>query len=185
MSFRRYETLILLSPQLSSEQLATFKTKVEGILSKGEGQIVRVEEKGRQKLSYPVRKELFGFYILYDYRAVSELAAELQRNLKIDEQVFKFLTIVLEKNFTEEKYQTVLNNIANEASKKEKEQSQASEAKAPSTRDAESDDDDSDSDLSDSYNDDEYQSADSIGSDSDSEADNPQNAHSDDAGATN
>jgi small subunit ribosomal protein S6 len=130
MYFRRYETLILLSPHLASDQLAAFKSKVEGILSKGEGQIVRCEERGRQKLAYPVNRELFGYYILYDYRAKSELAAELERNLKIDEQVFKYLTIVQDKNFTQEKYQAVLDHLANEASKREKEQALAAEARA-------------------------------------------------------
>ncbi|MDR3135226.1 MAG: 30S ribosomal protein S6 [Deltaproteobacteria bacterium] len=125
MYFRRYETFILLSPHLTSDQLTGFKAKVEDILAKGEGQIVRFEERGRQKLAYPVQKELFGHYVLYDYRAKSELSSELERNLKLDEQVFKFLTIVLDKNFNEKKYQDVLSAIANEASKRDREQSQA------------------------------------------------------------
>ncbi|MDR0622558.1 MAG: 30S ribosomal protein S6 [Deltaproteobacteria bacterium] len=125
MYFRRYETFILLSPNLSGDQLAAFKAKVESILAKGEAKIVRFEERGRQKLAYPVNKELFGYYVLWDYKAKAELASELERNLKIDEQVFKFLTIVLDKNFSEEKYQAVLTNMANEAAKKEKEREQA------------------------------------------------------------
>ncbi|MDR1111199.1 MAG: 30S ribosomal protein S6 [Deltaproteobacteria bacterium] len=134
MFFRRYETLILLSPHLTTDQLAAFKGKVEGILAKGEGQVVRLEERGRQKLAYPVRRELFGYYLLYDYRAKSSLAAELERNLKIDEQVFKYLTLVQDKNFTEEKYQTVLANIASEAARREKEQAQAAEAREAAQR---------------------------------------------------
>jgi small subunit ribosomal protein S6 len=122
MNFRRYETYILLSPNLSADQLAAFKTKVRGILSKGEAQIVHFDEKGRQKLAYPVNKELYGYYVLFDYRAKSDLALELERNLKIDEQVFKYLTVVLDKNFTQEKYQAVLDAIASEKAKKEKEQ---------------------------------------------------------------
>ncbi|MDR1310031.1 MAG: 30S ribosomal protein S6 [Deltaproteobacteria bacterium] len=134
MFFRRYETLILLSPHLTTDQLAAFKGKVEGILAKGEGQVVRLEERGRQKLAYPVRRELFGYYLLYDYRAKSSLAAELERNLKIDEQVFKYLTLVQDKNFTEEKYQTVLANIASEAARRETEQAQAAEAREAAQR---------------------------------------------------
>ncbi|MDR2302530.1 MAG: 30S ribosomal protein S6 [Deltaproteobacteria bacterium] len=122
MYFRRYETYILLSPNLMADQLEAFKDKIQGILTKGEAQVVTVEEKGRLKLAYPVNKEYYGFYILYDYRGKPEVANELERNLKIDEQVFKYLTIVLDKNFTQEKYQTVLDNIANEAAKKEKSQ---------------------------------------------------------------
>ncbi|MDR2387552.1 MAG: 30S ribosomal protein S6 [Deltaproteobacteria bacterium] len=129
MYFRRYETYILLSPNLMSEQIDAFKEKVQGILDKGQAQIISCEEKGRMKLAYPVKKEFYGFYILYDYRAKAEVASEFERNLKIDEQVFKYLTIVLDKNFTEEKYQNVLDNLANEAAKKEK--SQQSQIQGP------------------------------------------------------
>jgi small subunit ribosomal protein S6 len=135
MYFRRYETLILLSPHLSTEQLAGMKTKIEDIITKGNGQIVRFEERGRQKLAYPVRKELYGYYVLYDFRAQAALAAELERNLKIDEKVFKYLTLVQDKHFSEESYQAVLEQIANEASRREKEREQ-SQAAAEAALDA-------------------------------------------------
>jgi len=97
---RRYETLILLAPAL--ETLETFKTKVEGILEAGGGQLVRFEDWGRRRLAYPVQKELYGHYLLYDYQGEPALASELERNLKIDEKVFKYLTLVLAKKFTAE-----------------------------------------------------------------------------------
>jgi small subunit ribosomal protein S6 len=114
---------------MTADQLAAVKAKIEDIIVKGNGQIVRVEERGRQKLAYPVRKELYGYYILYDYRAQANLASELERNLKIDEKVFKFLTLVQDKNFSDERYQAVLENLANEASRREKELIQAQDDK--------------------------------------------------------
>ncbi|MDR2827243.1 MAG: 30S ribosomal protein S6 [Candidatus Adiutrix intracellularis] len=100
MYSRRYETLILLAPNLEATKLETFKNKVEGIFSAGEGQIVRFEDWGRRRLAYPIKKELFGYYLLYDFQGRPKLATELERNLKIDETVFKYLTLVLSKNFT-------------------------------------------------------------------------------------
>ncbi|MDR3204755.1 MAG: 30S ribosomal protein S6 [Deltaproteobacteria bacterium] len=127
MDFRRYETLILLSPNLASEQIAAFKNKIEAIINNGQGQIVRIEEWGRRKLAYPVCKELYGYYILYDYRGQNFLAAELERNLKIDEQVFKYLTLILERNFTEEKLNVVLEHLAAEANRNKEQLSSSSE----------------------------------------------------------
>ncbi|MDR0354689.1 MAG: 30S ribosomal protein S6 [Deltaproteobacteria bacterium] len=149
MTYRRYETLILLSPQLSPDQLSGMKEKIEGIIAKGEGQIVRIEERGRQKLAYPVRKELYGFYMLFDYRAQSALAAELERNLKIDEKVFKYMTLVLDKNFTAERHEALLASLADEASRKEKELNQLAEAKKADSSEEESPSDGEDADVGD------------------------------------
>ncbi|MDR1296910.1 MAG: 30S ribosomal protein S6 [Deltaproteobacteria bacterium] len=134
MYFRRYETLILLSPHVNAEQQAVMKTKFEDIIAKGAGQVVRFEDRGRQKLAYPVNKELYGHYILFDYRGQANLSTELERNLKLDEKVFKFLTLTTDKNFSEERYQAALENLANEASRREKEQAQAAAAREEAAR---------------------------------------------------
>jgi small subunit ribosomal protein S6 len=105
---------------LAADKLEAFKSKVDSILTAGKGQIVRLDEWGRRRLAYPVRKELFGYYLLYDYRAEAAVSAELERQLKIDEQVFKFLTLVLDKNFTEDSLKAVLERLASAASPGEK-----------------------------------------------------------------
>ncbi|MDR2443816.1 MAG: 30S ribosomal protein S6 [Deltaproteobacteria bacterium] len=133
MDFRRYETLILLSPNLSPDQIEAFKTKIGGVIDTGGGKIVRFDEWGRRRLAYPVKKELYGYYVLYDYRAQPPLAAELQRNCKIDEQVFKYLTLILERDFSEQRYEAVLEQLANEANRREKEKEGAGAPEADKT----------------------------------------------------
>jgi small subunit ribosomal protein S6 len=123
---RRYETLILLAPGL--ETLEAFKTKVEGILEAGGGQLVRFEDWGRRRLAYPVQKELYGHYLLYDYQGGPALAAELERNLKIDEKVFKYLTLVLAKKFTAEDLAAAREKIQAEAARRESEKARREEA---------------------------------------------------------
>ncbi|MDR2352446.1 MAG: 30S ribosomal protein S6 [Deltaproteobacteria bacterium] len=105
---RRYETLILLSPQITQEQSEAFINKVNRILEKGNAKLVRFEDWGRKPLAYPVRKSLYGNYMLFDYQAFPEVAFEIKRNLKIDELVYKHLTLVLDRQFTEERFQTAL-----------------------------------------------------------------------------
>ncbi|MDR2141003.1 MAG: 30S ribosomal protein S6 [Deltaproteobacteria bacterium] len=116
---RRYETLILLSPNLGKPELDTLKTKIETILAQGQGQIVRFEDWGRRRLAYPVKREIYGNYLLYDFQGQPALATELERNLKIDEKVFKFLTLVLEKDFTNERLEETLAQLAKDAQKQE------------------------------------------------------------------
>jgi small subunit ribosomal protein S6 len=102
---RRYETLILLSPNLNPVDLDKFKDKIQGILDQGNAKIVLMEDWGRKMLAYPVHKEHYGIYLLYDYQAMPEVESEIKRNLKIDENVFKSLTLVLDRQFTDERYE--------------------------------------------------------------------------------
>ena len=134
---RRYEILILLAP--NPEYVETFKSKVEGILEAGGGHLIRFEDWGRRRLAYPVQKELYGYYLLYDYQGGPALAAELERNLKIDEKVFKYLTLLLAKKFTAEDLAAVHEKIQAEAARRESEKARPEETDAETDADAETD----------------------------------------------
>ena len=125
---RRYETMIMLAPNLEASEMETFKNKVDNIMSTGGGQLVRFEDWGRRRLSYPVRKEMFGHYLLYDFQGSPELSNELERNLKIDEKVFKYLTLVLDKKFTDEDLAAAKEKLLAEAARREAEKTRASQA---------------------------------------------------------
>jgi small subunit ribosomal protein S6 len=116
---RRYETLILLSPNLSPVELETFKTKVEQILEKGRAKVVHFEDWGRRALAYPVKKELHGQYVLYDYQGSPATEAELKRNLKIDEFVFKHLTLLIDSEFTDVKFEEEKERLLLKSQKKD------------------------------------------------------------------
>lgn len=152
---RRYETLIMLAPNLAPEVLDAFKTKVDGIMQTGGGQLVRFEDWGRRRLAYPVRKEMFGQYLLYDFQGSPELASEFERNLKIDERVFKYLTLVLSKKFTDEDLAEAKEKLLAEAARREAEKAKAREAAEEAAGEEEADDDSDDSDNDDAQDDDE------------------------------
>ncbi|MDR2405141.1 MAG: 30S ribosomal protein S6 [Deltaproteobacteria bacterium] len=116
---RRYETLILLSPNLTPAELDNFKAKVDGILEAGNAKVVQMEDWGRKMLAYPVHKEHYGIYILYDYQGLPAVEAELKRNLKIDENVFKSLTMVLDRQFTDQRFEEEKERLLAKSQKKE------------------------------------------------------------------
>jgi len=142
---RRYETMIMLAPNLDATVMETFKNKVDNIMSTGGGQLVRFEDWGRRRLSYPVKKEMFGHYLLYDFQGSPELSSELERNLKIDEKVFKYLTLVLDKKFTDEDLEAAKEKLLAEAARREAEKARASQAGDDDDQ-AAADDDQSDDD---------------------------------------
>lgn len=125
---RRYEILIMLAPNLPPEQLEAFQKKVDTIMNTGGGQVVRFEDWGRRRLSYPVKKEMYGHYLLYDFQGNPALSTELERNLKIDEKVFKYLTLVLSKKFTDEDLAEAREKLLAEAARREAEKARIREA---------------------------------------------------------
>jgi ribosomal protein S6 len=128
---RRYETLILLSPSLSPADLDAFKARVEGILADGKARILQTEDWGRRVLAYPVKKQHYGIYVLYDYQASPEAEAELKRNLKIDENVLKSLTLILDKRFTDERFEQERERVLAKAQKKEAQAAPAASEDSP------------------------------------------------------
>jgi small subunit ribosomal protein S6 len=110
---------MLLSPNLGKPDLEVFKTKIDGILTQGQGQLVRFEDWGRRRLAYPVKREIYGIFLLYDFQGSPALCAELERNLKIDEQVFKFLSLVLEKDFTDQRLEETRAQLTKDAQKRD------------------------------------------------------------------
>ncbi len=135
---------MMLAPNLPAEEMEAFKEKVASIMETGGAKLVRFEDWGRRRLAYPVRKEMFGHYLLYDFQGSPELSSELERNLKIDEKVFKYLTLVLDKKFTDEDLARAKENLLAEAARREAEKAkaaEAAEARLAEGRDEEDDDD--------------------------------------------
>ena len=128
MKARRYETLVLLHPELTTEELDQTKQKFVDIATRMGGRLVRLDDWGRRKLAYPVKKHLRGTYFLMDYMGQPDLMSELERNMRIDERVFKFLTLVIDKDFTEEKYQDEMDRLKKEKLEVEAEEARKAEA---------------------------------------------------------
>ena len=92
---RKFETLLLFSPELSAENREGIVNALIGIIEKNGGSMVETDSWGMRDLAYPVRKLMRGFYVRLVYLAPPELVAELERNIRITDGIFKFLTVKL------------------------------------------------------------------------------------------
>ena len=88
-----YETLFVIKPTLTDEEIALQITKVKDILAKEGAELLGTNDMGMRKLAYPVQKNERGYYTILFYKAEGTVIQELERNLKINEDVIKFLTI--------------------------------------------------------------------------------------------
>ena len=102
---RKYETLLLLSPELPGDDRKTIVDGLTGIIEREQGQILEVDDWGMKNLAYPVNKVMRGYYVRLEYAAQGPVVQELERNIRITEGVFKFVTVQLEKDYQPEEVQ--------------------------------------------------------------------------------
>ena len=88
-----YETLFVVRPTLTEEEIKTQVERVKSVLEKEGAELLAADDMGMRKLAYPVQKNSRGYYTVLFYKAAGETIAELERNLKINEEVIKFLSV--------------------------------------------------------------------------------------------
>ena len=88
-----YETLFVVKPTLTDEETSAVITKVKDILAKEGAELLATNDMGMRKLAYPVEKHARGYYTVLFFNAEGTVITELERNLRISEDVIKFLTV--------------------------------------------------------------------------------------------
>ena len=88
-----YETLFVVKPTLTDEETAAQIAKIKDVLAKEGAELVATNDMGMRKLAYAVDKHNRGYYTVLFYKGEGTLINELERNLKINEDVIKFLTV--------------------------------------------------------------------------------------------
>jgi len=94
----QYETVFILTPVLSNEQMNEAVDKFRKILTDNGAMIVHENNWGLRKLAYPIQKKNTGFYYLIEFKSSGELINKLEVEYKRDERVMRFLTIALDKH---------------------------------------------------------------------------------------
>lgn len=95
---KRYETVFILTPVLSAEQVKEAVAKFKKSLKSAGAKLMHEEDWGLKKLAYPIQKKSTGFYHLFEYEADGELIAKLELDMKRDEKIMRFLTVSLDKH---------------------------------------------------------------------------------------
>jgi small subunit ribosomal protein S6 len=91
----KYETLFVLHPD-HGPKVREFIERCKKIVEGFDGTITHVEEWGLRELAYRIRKQSKGYYSLLQYAAAPGAVTELERNLKLSEEVLRHLTVRLE-----------------------------------------------------------------------------------------
>ena len=90
---REYETIYVLRSDVDAETAERVQGRVSDALDREQGRLVKVESWGRRKLAYPIGKQRKGVYVYLKYVGGGGLVAEVERNLKLQDAVVKFMTV--------------------------------------------------------------------------------------------
>ena len=93
----RYETVFIVTPVLSEEQMKETVEKYTNFLKEHGAEIVYTNNWGMRKLAYPIKKKTTGFYYLIEFNAEGSVIADLEVAYKRDERLLRFLTVSLDK----------------------------------------------------------------------------------------
>ena len=91
-----YEHVVIARPDISGQQAEALLEEMKGILSENGGSVSKTEYWGLRNLSYRIRKHRKGHYGLLNIEAPSAAVQELERRLKIHDDVIRFISIRVE-----------------------------------------------------------------------------------------
>ena len=93
---RKYETIFILDPDLEEEKAQAAIEKVKGIITQTNGEILKIEDWGKRKLAYEVKKKSKGHYVLIHFSGSPASLSELERNFRVMDAVIKFQSVRLD-----------------------------------------------------------------------------------------
>lgn len=93
----RYETVFIMTPVLSADQVAETVEKYKSFLKEHNGIIVHEESWGLRKLAYPIQKKSTGFYQLVEFEADASVILPFETEFRRDERIIRFLSTRMDK----------------------------------------------------------------------------------------
>ena len=95
---REYETVFILRPDTNQEGIQSVNTRVRGVIDAHGGKLLKLDNWGKRKLAYEVKKQLKGIYLYWQYLGTAGTVEEIERNLRMLEQVIRYYTVKVDED---------------------------------------------------------------------------------------
>jgi small subunit ribosomal protein S6 len=96
-----YESAVLINAALEDEQIDSVISRIKETIVNNGGEIRDIENWGRKRLAYMVKKSKIGYYVFFRFNAPSSIVSKLERTYVLDEHILRFLTIKLDNDAIE------------------------------------------------------------------------------------
>ena len=90
---RKYETIFILQPELSEDDIKSVTAKAQDVISTYKGECFRMDDWGIRKLAYPIKKSARGRYYYLRFDGNAALISELERRLRLDDKVLRYQSV--------------------------------------------------------------------------------------------
>jgi small subunit ribosomal protein S6 len=95
---REYETVYILRPDVSNEAAEKIVERAKDVIARLDGTLTKLDNWGKRKLAYPIQKNTRGIFVYLKYVGFNDLVAELERNLRLLDEVVRFQTVLLDED---------------------------------------------------------------------------------------
>lgn len=102
MNKRVYESAVLINAALDDEAIKMLISKIKETISGNGGEIREIEDWGRKRLAYQIKKSKIGYYVIFRFDSQPDLITKLERYYQLDETILRYLTITLSNDALEQ-----------------------------------------------------------------------------------
>ena len=95
---RQYETLYVLRPDLEGEQTQDLINRYKEVVASQGGEVLEVAEWGKRRLAYEINEYREGYYVIMKFKDESNVTAELERLMRINDSVIRYITTRVEES---------------------------------------------------------------------------------------
>jgi small subunit ribosomal protein S6 len=92
---REYETIYILRPNVDNDAAERVVERAKDVIARLDGTLTKLDNWGKRKLAYPIQKNNRGIFVYLKYVGFGDLVAELERNLRLLDEVVRFQTVLL------------------------------------------------------------------------------------------
>jgi len=96
-----YESAVLINAALEDDQIDSVISRIKETIVNNGGEIRDIENWGRKRLAYMVKKSKIGYYVFFRFNAPSSIVSKLERTYVLDEHILRFLTVKLDNDAIE------------------------------------------------------------------------------------
>ena len=97
-TFREYECVLILRPDTLQEGILEINNKIKGLVGENGGKIILIENWGKRRLAYEIRKQLKGIYLYYQLLGNGPMVNEMERQFRFSEAIIRYFTLRLDEN---------------------------------------------------------------------------------------
>lgn len=95
---REYETIYILRPDVDNDTAEKIVERAKDVIARLDGTLTKLDNWGKRRLAYPIQKNTRGIFVYLKYVGFGDLVAELERNLRLLDEVVRFQTVLLEED---------------------------------------------------------------------------------------